>query len=120
MAQLAMLHEKYREHGFEVIAFPSDTFNQEPLDPEGIRGHFAQYNSQYPVMGKVPVNGSDAPPVWKFLKSKLSGFMGSFIKWNFTKFLCDAEGIPIKRGGPKDAPITLEKDIRKLLGLPKE
>ena len=31
---------------------------------------------------------------------KQFGFFSSFIKWNFTKFLCDKEGKPVKRYSP--------------------
>ncbi|CAN0439097.1 unnamed protein product, partial [Hapterophycus canaliculatus] len=39
----------------------------------------------------------------------------SAIKWNFTKFLCDAEGVPVKRFGPTESPFTFEQDIAALL-----
>jgi glutathione peroxidase len=38
------------------------------------------------------------------------------IKWNFTKFLVDADGKVVGRYGPQVAPTALEKDIQRLLG----
>eukprot|EP00043_Microstomoeca_roanoka_P018400 m.196460 g.196460 ORF g.196460 m.196460 type:complete len:76 (+) comp16818_c5_seq1:1226-1453(+) len=69
-------------------------------------------------MDKVWVNGSQTHPIFQFLKSRLGGSFGSFIKWNYTKFLCDKDGRPYKRFGPNDAPDTIEPAIRELLGLP--
>eukprot|EP00055_Hartaetosiga_balthica_P006288 m.19494 g.19494 ORF g.19494 m.19494 type:complete len:97 (+) comp5126_c0_seq1:1457-1747(+) len=69
-------------------------------------------------MEKVWVNGSAAHPIFKFLKSRLSGSFGNFIKWNYTKFLCDRDGVPVKRFAPKDEPLSMEPLIRELLGLP--
>ncbi len=37
---------------------------------------------------------------------------------NFTKFLCDSSGRPVRRYGPKDNPSSMEADIREQLGLP--
>lgn len=66
-------------------------------------------------MAKTKVNGKRTEPVFGFLKSRLSGFAGSFIKWNFTKFVVDAQGRPVKRFGPKDDPFAMEADIVALL-----
>ncbi|MCD9558846.1 putative phospholipid hydroperoxide glutathione peroxidase, partial [Datura stramonium] len=64
----------------------------------------------------VRVNGPDAAPVYQFLKSSKGGFLGSSIKWNFTKFLIDKEGKVIKRYGSTTAPLAIEADIQKALG----
>jgi len=69
------------------------------------------------MMDKINVNGSQAHPVFQFLKLRLKGSFGDFIKWNFSKFLCDFQGRPFRRYGPKDAPFTFEDDIRGLLGV---
>lgn len=57
------------------------------------------------------MNGDNAHPLWKFLKSKQGGTLGSFIKWNFTKFVIDKEGHVVERHGPTTDPkdIKLEK-----------
>lgn len=67
------------------------------------------------MFDKVKVNGDDAIPLFKWLKEKLHGWFGNSIKWNFTKFLSDRQGKPIKRYGPKTAPFDIEADIKKLL-----
>ena len=53
---------------------------------------------------KIDVNGSNAHPVFVYLKKELSGMLGSTIKWNFTKFLISSDGIPYKRFSPKTEP----------------
>jgi len=68
------------------------------------------------MTSKVNVNGGDAHPLWKYLKSKIGGALGiDAIKWNFTKFLVDKKGQPIERFGPPTDPIEMEKYIQKLM-----
>jgi len=76
----------------------------------------AKYGVEFPIMAKVKVNGSAADPLFKFLKLALPDSFGSFVKWNFTKFLCDGKGVPIKRFGPKTNPLSFEGEIGKLVG----
>ena len=41
--------------------------------------------------------------------------LSSFIKWNFTKFLCDTDGKPVKRYGPgHDLKVCYTVDSRYL------
>ncbi|KAK6260121.1 hypothetical protein QQP08_003077 [Theobroma cacao] len=69
------------------------------------------------VLLVVRVNGPKTEPVYKFLKSNKSGFLGSRIKWNFTKFLVDKNGHVLGRYGPTTAPLAIEADIKKALGV---
>ncbi|XP_052170409.1 protein HUA2-LIKE 2-like [Diospyros lotus] len=116
--QLTELHNKYKDKGFEVLAFPCNQFlHQEPgtsLQAE----EFActRYKAEYPIFQKVRVNGPDTAPVYKFLKANKGGFLGSRIKWNFTKFLVEKEGHVIRRYAPTTSPLAIEKDIQKALG----
>lgn len=57
---------------------------------------------------QVRVNGPDTAPVYKFLKANKSGFLGSRIKWNFTKFLVDKEGNVLRRYGSTTSPFSIE------------
>jgi len=61
------------------------------------------------------VNGDNAHPVFKYLKSQAKGFLTSSIKWNFTKFLISKDGTSIKRYSPTTKPEKLEKDIESFL-----
>ena len=66
---------------------------------------------------EIEVNGDGTDPLYRHLKREAPGALGSErIKWNFTKFLVDAEGNVVKRYAPVVKPRDIEKDIRKLLG----
>jgi glutathione peroxidase-family protein len=54
------------------------------------------------------VNGKEATPLYKFLKSKKGGFLGEGIKWNFTKFLVDKDGKVVERYAPTTSPLKIE------------
>ena len=115
---LEALWRKYRERGFEVIAFPCNQFGkQEPGSADEI-AQFCDVNFglSFPLMGKVEVNGENADPLFDWLKVEAPGLLGSkVIKWNFTKFLIDRKGQVVRRYAPTDKPASLEKDIEKLL-----
>lgn len=57
------------------------------------------------------MNGKDAAPVYKFLKASKGGFLGSSIKWNFTKFLVDKDGQVIGRYGTSTPPLAIEVSL---------
>jgi glutathione peroxidase-family protein len=61
------------------------------------------------------VNGDDAHPLYKYLKYKQSGSFVDAIKWNFSKFLINHHGQPVKRYGPNVEPKDIERDIIDLL-----
>ncbi|MCG2803767.1 MAG: glutathione peroxidase, partial [Cellulomonas sp.] len=44
------------------------------------------------------------------------GPLGGAIKWNFTKFLVDAEGNVVHRYAPTTTPDKIVADVEKLLG----
>ncbi|NJX17556.1 glutathione peroxidase, partial [Tamlana crocina] len=69
----------------------------------------------FPMFAKVDVNGNNGHPLFKYLKKELGGILGSKIKWNFTKFLIDRTGKPVKRFAPVTKPESLEKEIQKLV-----
>ena len=73
------------------------------------------FGVSFPLFEKIDVNGPQTHPIFKMLKSRLSGLFGSRIKWNFTKFLIDAEGRPVRRFSPVTKPKAIEPYIRKLL-----
>ena len=58
------------------------------------------------------MTGDEAHPLYKWLKSQKGGLLGfDAIKWNFTKFLIDKNGVPIKRYAPTTEPKDIEKDL---------
>ena len=115
---LEKLYQKYKERGLIILGFPCNQFgNQESGSSEEIE-EFCQvnYGVSFPLFEKIEVNGKNAHPIFKYLKSKLSdGILGSKVKWNFTKFVIDREGIPVKRFLPTTKPEKMEKTIVELL-----
>ncbi|CAI5710447.1 unnamed protein product [Peronospora destructor] len=114
--ELQQLYDKYTEEGLVVLAFPCNQFaGQEPGTHEEIKEFVKQYNVTFPLFEKHDVNGSNARPVFTYLKAKLPGTFGNYIKWNFTKFLVDRNGQPFKHYAPTDLPLSFEEDIKELL-----
>ncbi|MEK2689848.1 glutathione peroxidase [Bdellovibrio sp. GT3] len=115
---LEEVYEKFKDQGFVILGFPCNQFgSQEPGSNEEIQQFCSlNYGVQFPVMGKVDVNGSDTAPLWKWMKESAPGILGTeLIKWNFTKFLIGKDGRVIKRFAPKDEPQDLVADIQKAL-----
>ncbi|MFS7923908.1 putative phospholipid-hydroperoxide glutathione peroxidase [Helianthus anomalus] len=117
--ELTTLYQKYKDQGLEILAFPSNQFNgQEPGTNDEIQEFVCtRFKAEYPVFAKVDVNGKKAEPLYHFLKSSKGGLLGDSIKWNFTKFLVDREGKVVDRYAPTTTPLSIEKDIKKLLGV---
>ena len=114
---LEKLYEKHKDNGLVVLGFPCNQFaNQEPGDEQSIiNGCMINYGVSFPMFSKIDVNGDNAHPIYKWLKSELGGILGSSIKWNFTKFLISPDGEPVKRYAPTTKPEELEKDIIDIL-----
>lgn len=117
-AGLEKLYKTYKDQNFEILAFPCNQFGaQEPGDAEEIKNFCSlTYDVTFKLFKKIDVNGDNTHPLFKLLKSRLPGLMGTeSIKWNFTKFLVDKNGAFIKRYGPNETPSMIEKDIVKIL-----
>ena len=115
---LEKLYQQYKDQGLVILGFPCNQFaNQEPGSSDEIE-EFCEinYGVTFPLFEKINVNGKETHPIFKFLKSQLSGgIFGSSIKWNFTKFVIDSQGIPVKRFSPNTKPENMEKTINELL-----
>ena len=115
---LEKLYQKYKDRGLVVLGFPCNQFGkQESGSAEEIK-EFCEinYGVSFPLFEKINVNGRKAHPIFKFLKSKISGgIFGSKIKWNFTKFVINNKGVPVKRYSPTTKPEKMEALIRRLL-----
>ena len=117
-AGLEKLAREYVPRGLVVLGFPCDQFgHQEPGDEAEIKDFCSlRYDVTFPMFSKVDVNGSDAHPLWTWLKDEKGGFLGiDAIKWNFTKFLVGRDGHVIKRYAPTETPASLAGDIEAAL-----
>lgn len=114
--KLQELHKRHEKDGLSVLAFPCNQFaGQEPNPEQEIKEFVKKYDVEFEMFSKINVNGDGAHPLYKFLKSKVDGTFGNFIKWNFSKFLINRQGIPVKRYSPTTSPLDIEEDIKKLL-----
>jgi glutathione peroxidase len=117
-AGLEALYEKYHARGLQILGFPCDQFgHQEPGDEAEIKQFCSlTYGVSFPLFAKIKVNGADAHPLYEYLKAALPGILGiGAIKWNFTKFLVDKNGVPLKRYSPADKPESMESDVEAAL-----
>lgn len=115
---LENLFEKYKNENFMVLGFPSNQFaNQEPESNDKIKEFCSlTYEVKFDMFSKIDVNGENEAPLYKFLKSNQKGILGTEnIKWNFTKFLVDKNGVIVDRFGSAASPESIEKDIIELL-----
>ena len=136
---LEALYQKYKDQGFTIVGFPCDQFaHQEPGTDAEIE-EFCRVNHgvTFQLMKKIDVNGTQAHPIFEYLKSQAptEEYKGlkakaaqklfksisksvekeSDIKWNFTKFVISRDGTVIKRFAPTTTPEQMEKDIQALL-----
>jgi len=115
---LETLYRQYKARGFEILAFPCNQFGgQEPAtEPEIKQFCRSEYDVTFPIFSKIDVNGQGAHPLYKFLEDQRPGVLGTKrIKWNFTKFLVDRRGNPIRRYSPRNKPEDIALDIERLL-----
>ena len=115
---LQNLYDKYKDQGFEVLGFPCNQFGaQEPGTNEEVQS-FCEltYNVSFKMFDKIDVNGSDASPLFKYLKHESPGILGTeAIKWNFTKFLVNKDGQVVMRFASKDGESAIESELLKIL-----
>lgn len=113
---LEKIHQEYKDKGLILIGFPCNQFgNQEPGDEKSIQeGCVINYGVNFQMMEKIEVNGPNAHPLYKFLKSEAKGCFGNKVKWNFTKFLVDPTGKPVKRFGSFTKPEKIDIYLKKL------
>ena len=113
---LEALYRRFKNDGLVVLGFPCDQFgHQEPGNESEIRDFCTtKFGVTFPLFKKIDVNGAAAHPLYRFMKQKKSGFLGAGrIKWNFTKFLVDAQGDVIQRYAPSVTPEAIGEDLSK-------
>ena len=110
---LEELWNTYQDKGLVILGFPCNQFaNQNPgSDNQTQEFCSLNYGVTFPIMKKINVNGNDADPLYKWLKSKKGGILWSAIKWNFTKFLINKNGEVVHCFAPTASPSSLEKYI---------
>ena len=110
---LQKIYEKYNEKGLEILDFPCNQFGaQAPGSYDDIHNFCTgNYGITFPQFAKINVNGSNASPLYVWLKSKKPGD----IQWNFTKFLVNRNGEVINRFEPNNPMSAVESAVKKAL-----
>lgn len=115
--QLVQLYEKYgNSKGLRILAFPSNQFGaQEPGTSQEILDFVKRYNVTFDMFEKVDVNGDNAHPLWKYLTQLDGDKADGSIRWNFTKFIIDKDGLVVARYPPSNEPLEMEDVLKKYL-----
>lgn len=93
--QLEAVYEKYKDQNFVIVGFPANDFmSQEPGSNDEIAEFCKKnYGVSFPMMAKISVKGDEMHPVYQFLtEKKYNGLEDSKVKWNFQKYLINADG----------------------------
>lgn len=92
---LEKLYEKYRDKGFEILAFPSNEFSaQTPENGKAIQEFCSQnFGTQFKIFEKGKVKGNSAQPLYQYLARETKQmFRNNYPLWNFQKYLIDRNG----------------------------
>lgn len=115
---LEKLYEKYKDQGFVILGFPCNQFGaQEPGTAGEIKAFCTtKYSVTFPLFSKIEVNGDNADPLYKYLKAAEPDPQGKAdIGWNFTKFLIDRQGHPLKRFVSNITPEEIDPQVGDVL-----
>ncbi len=107
-APMEQLYQKYKDRGFEVLAFPANDFmRQEPGTNAEIRAFCTEtFRTTFPLFEKISVKGAGTHPLYRYLTT-LPGFAGD-VTWNFNKFLVNPDGKVVARFGSRVDPLSDE------------
>ncbi|TFD14014.1 glutathione peroxidase [Cryobacterium sp. TMT1-21] len=112
-AGLEALYEKYNGDGLVVLGLPCNQFmGQEPGTDSDIES-FCQLNFgvTFPLTVKVDVRGKHQHPLYAQLTKFKTGLLPGLIKWNFEKFLVNAQGEIVDRFAS-----TVEPESEEIVG----
>ena len=114
---LEKLYQQYKNKGLVILGFPCNQFAKQESGNSNEIQEFCQinYGVSFPMFDKIEVNGKNAHPIFKYLKAELGGFLVDDVKWNFTKFVIDKNGKPVRRFSPTTPPEKMENYIKSIL-----
>jgi glutathione peroxidase len=106
---LEEIYKKYKDKGFEILAFPCNQFgNQEPGSNEEIKNFCSsKFDVTFRLFDKIDVNGKNKSPLYSILTDNSVTGKGD-IKWNFEKFLIDKKGNIVARYASNVEPTSKE------------
>ena len=101
---LEALHQRFKDQGLVVIGFPSNDFNQEAgSEKKTAEVCYINYGVTFFMTEKIHVKGNQAHPLFKYLAQSQGA-----PKWNFNKYLINAEGTVINRFSSSTSPNSQE------------
>ena len=110
---LEAVHQSYKDRGLVVVGFASDSFRQEAdSEAEAADVCFVNYGVTFTMLAPTPVRGAGANPVFQKL-----GKEAGEPRWNFNKYLVDADGNVVEHFGSGTTPDsnTMTAAIEKVL-----
>jgi glutathione peroxidase len=114
MESLTSIQNEFGTAKVQVLLFPCGQFaNQEPKTACEFRDWAsAAYRGteSLPWLEKVKVKGPDAHPLFVALQKSLGP-----IRWNFTKFVCDVNGVPVRKFDAAQCGTELRDAVQSLL-----
>jgi glutathione peroxidase len=119
-AGLQKIYDKYKDQGFEILAFPCNQFGgQEPGTNKEIENFCSvNFGVTFKLFDKIEVKGENQSPLYARLTNNDVTGNGK-IKWNFAKFLISKEGNIIARYSHREKPESgkiisdIEKELQK-------
>ena len=117
---LEVIYNKYKDKGFEILAFPCNDFGgQEPGTNEEIKEFCStKYDVTFKLFDKIKVLGDERSPLYDRLINNNITEKGD-VKWNFEKFLIGKDGNVVSRFRSKIKPesdevtAAIEKELAK-------
>ncbi|MBX0299977.1 glutathione peroxidase [Cryobacterium sp. 1639] len=98
-AGLEALYRRFADDGLVVLGMPCNQFmGEEPGSEDDIQ-QFCQLNFgvTFPLTAKIDVRGKHQHPLYAELTAFKKGVLPGLIKWNFEKFLVNADGVVVDR-----------------------
>ena len=101
---LEAIFNKYKNKGFEILAFPCNDFGgQEPGTNEEIKTFCStKYDVTFKLFDKIKVLGDERSPLYARLINNVAD--SGDVKWNFEKFLIGKDGNIVNRFRSKVKP----------------
>ncbi|MEN2498827.1 MAG: Phospholipid hydroperoxide glutathione peroxidase, mitochondrial [Marteilia pararefringens] len=119
---LKSLNDSYAlKIGLKILLFPSNTFNKESRTNEEIKQYFTEKypgtigGSCFYISEKISVFGNDIHPLFQYLIQQQPGMFFDSIKWNYTKFYVNMDGLVVHRMSPVGLPIRFKSTFERIL-----
>lgn len=111
VSTLREIQDLYKGQKLTVLAFPCGQFaKQEPLSNDELEQWKQSLDINFPVFDKIEVKGPGADPLFAMLGQSLGA-----PRWNFTKYVCDRDGVPREKLDPTCSLSALKEAVEKHL-----